>query len=98
MDEMVDFGGPFQKAPEIPSFTPHEFPEFQEADLLHFDPAVGLDSPEEIGASPGCEAVSASGVPEKPQHLAHGESITPVSPGVVISTGEKNPLFYHRLA
>jgi hypothetical protein len=36
---------PFEEAPEIAAFPPHEFPKLQEADLRHFNAAIGLDAP-----------------------------------------------------
>src|SRR5438093_11595752 len=34
-------GGPSQKPPQVASLAPEKFPKFQEADLLHLDPAIG---------------------------------------------------------
>ena len=75
MDVAIHFICPFEEAPEIRAFGPKKFPEFEEADLGHFDPGVGLNAPEKIGATPGGETVPACRVPEKAQHLPHWLSV-----------------------
>jgi len=45
VDVVLHFAGPLQETPEVAPLVPHKFPEFQESDLLHFDAAIGLDSP-----------------------------------------------------
>ena len=72
MHVALDFSRPFQKAPEVAALPPHEFPEFEEADLLHLDSTIGLDPPQQIGAAPRSKAMSAGRVPEKSKHVAHG--------------------------
>ena len=72
MDVAVHFGGPFEEAPEVGALAPDELPELEEADLLHFDAAVGFDAPEQVGTAPGGEAVSASRVPEEAKDVPHG--------------------------
>jgi len=72
MDVAIHLCGPLQEAPQAGAFDPHKFPEFEEADLGHFDPGESFHAPQEIGAAPGGEAVSAGGVPEEAEHGAHG--------------------------
>jgi len=71
VDVAVHFCCPFKKVPKIVAFPPHEFPKFQETDLLHFYTAVSLDPPQQVGAAPRGEAVSSSCVPQKSQNVAH---------------------------
>src|SRR5271169_5947127 len=71
MDIAIHLACPFQKAPEMDALRPQEFPEFKETDLRHLDAGVGFDSPEQIGAAPGRDAMAASGSPEEAEHLKH---------------------------
>ena len=71
MDVTVHLTRPLQESPEVAALPPGELPELQKADLLHFDPTIGLDSPEKIRATPGSEAVSAGRIPEKAENVAH---------------------------
>jgi len=72
----LHFAGPSQEAPQVQALSPHKFPKFQEADLLHLDAGVGLDAPEQIGTAPGSEAVSFGGVPDKADRVPHGDMIS----------------------
>ena len=76
MDVALDFSGPSQEAPEVMALSPHELPEFQESDLLHFYAGVGLDAPEEIGAAPRGKAVSLSRIPQEADGVPHDVIIT----------------------
>ncbi len=71
MDVAFHFRGPLEKAPEVGAFVPDKFPKHQKPNLLHADAAIGLNSPQEIGATPGCEAMAASGVPKKVEDVPH---------------------------
>jgi len=66
---------PFKKAPKVDALGPEKFPEFEEADLRHFDARIGLHAPEKIGAAPGRETVSSRRVPEEAEHVAHSFSV-----------------------
>src|SRR5215469_5663596 len=68
--------GPFKEAPKIGSLAPHEFPEFQEADLLHLDAGVRLDTPKKIRAVPWSKAMPLGSVPKKADLVAHASMIT----------------------
>ena len=70
---MFHLSGPLEKSPEILSLVPEKLPEFQEANLLHFDAAVRFNSPQEIGATPRSKAMAAAGVPHEAKHVAHRE-------------------------
>lgn len=65
MDVTFHFGRPAEKAPQAAPLAPHEFPEFQKADLCHFDPSVGFDPPEQIWTAPRGEAMASGRIPEK---------------------------------
>src|SRR5579863_6315478 len=58
------------------ALAPGEFPEFQQADLVHLYTSVGFDSPQQIRAAPRGKVVSAGGVPQEAEHVAHGDMIT----------------------
>ena len=75
MGVAVHFTCPFQETPEFPSLAPSKFPEFEKADLLHFYAAVSFDSPQQIAAAPGGEAVAAGGGPKKFEHGEQGISV-----------------------
>ena len=79
---LFHFRCPLEKPPEIAPFAPDEPPEFQEMDLLHLDPAVGLHPPKKIRATPGRQPVPAGSVPKKADHVTHElvESIAAVAP------------------
>jgi hypothetical protein len=68
---MFHLASPAEETPEIVALPPHELPELQEADLLHLDAGIGLDTPEKIGAAPRSEAMSLGGVPEKADTVPH---------------------------
>ena len=71
MDVAFHVSSPFKKSPEVDTFVPNKFPKYQEADLLRTDAAVSLDPPEQIRTAPGCEAMPASRVPKKADHVTH---------------------------
>ena len=79
---MFHLAGPAQEAPEVAALAPHELPELEESDLLHFDAGVGLDAPEKIGAAPGGEAMSLGGIPEKADTVPHAGIIATKAFGV----------------
>ena len=56
------------EAAELVTFTPHEAPEFEEADLVHLEAAIGLDAPAQIGTAPRSQPVAARQAPGHPQH------------------------------
>ena len=68
---MLHLARPFEKPPQISALVPEEFPELQEADLLHLDPAVGFNSPEQIRTAPWRQAMATGGVPHEAEHVAH---------------------------
>jgi tetratricopeptide (TPR) repeat protein len=74
--------GPLQEAPQVLALAPDKLPEGDEADPGHLDAAVSFDPPAQVGTAPGREVMSASGVPEKTQHLTHvvGASIARLQP------------------
>jgi hypothetical protein len=72
MDVAVHLCRPLQKAPKAGPLDPHKFPEFEEPDLGHFDSSEGFHSPQEIGAAPRGNPMTASGIPEEAQHWPHG--------------------------
>ena len=72
----LHFRSPLQKAPQVNALAPQELPKFQEPDLVHLHPAIGLDSPQEIWTSPGRQAVAAGCVPHESQGVAHSQIIT----------------------
>ncbi len=72
---MLHFRRPFEKAPKVVALPPDKFKEFEQADLVHLHAGIGFDTPEKIGAAPGREMVSASGIPKKAEHVAHGSMI-----------------------
>jgi len=82
----VHGGGPFEEADEFVALAEEESPEFEEADLIHFDAAIGLDAPAQIRAAPGGEMVAAGGVPQKSKDVAHRRS-----PGFYIPEGISHP-------
>lgn len=82
MDVALDFACPSEEAPQVIALSPHKFPEFQEADLLHFDAGVGFDAPEQIGTAPRSEAMSLGGVPHEADAVPHGDIIA-TNPGGV---------------
>ncbi len=69
------FPGPFQEAPELFALPPGKFPKFKKADLVHLHAGIGFDSPQKVRAAPGSEVVSAGGVPQEAEHVAHGDII-----------------------
>ena len=78
MDVPFHLTCPFEKAPEIAAFPPHEFPKLQEADLRHLYSAIGLNAPQEVRTSPRRQPVAFGRVPEKTDRVAHDEvSATP---------------------
>ena len=64
-------GRPFQEAQQLFSFAKQKSPEFEEADFVHLQAAIGFHAPAKIGASPGREMVSTGCVPQKTEHTAH---------------------------
>src|SRR5207302_4358568 len=50
---------------------PHDAPKFEEADLVHLEAAISLDTPAEIRAPPRGKAMAAGGGPEKTEKLTH---------------------------
>src|SRR5947207_13469629 len=88
MDVALHFARPFQKAPEVSAFPPHEFPKFQETDLRHLHTGVGFDAPEQIGTSPRSQAMSLGGIPEKAELVAHAAIIPSRSSGRKIMNHE----------
>jgi hypothetical protein len=73
MDVPFHLTCPFEKAPEIVAFPPHESPKLQEADLRHLDSAIGLDAPQEVRTSPRRQPVAFGRVPEKTDRVAHDD-------------------------
>jgi len=71
MDPAVHRTRPLEKAPEVVALTPHEFPEFQEADLRHLHAGVGFDAPQQVGAAPGGQTMAFGGVPQEAETVAH---------------------------
>ena len=71
VDVMFHLPSPLQEAPQALALSPEKLAEFKEADLRHFDARVCLNAPEQIGAAPGSNPVTAGGVPEESQHLSH---------------------------
>jgi hypothetical protein len=69
------FSGPLQKTPEISAFPPGKFPKLQQADLVHFYAGVGLDPPQQIRAAPRGEVMSAGGIPQEADNVAHEDMI-----------------------
>src|SRR5690242_3854813 len=65
MDIAVHFRRPLEKMPQVLALPPHELPELQESNLLHFDPAVGFNAPQQVRTTPGSEMVPARGIPEE---------------------------------
>ena len=53
------------------ALPPEELPKLQKPDLLHLHPAVGLNTPQKIGTTPGSEAVATGGIPHEAQGIAH---------------------------
>ena len=68
---MFHFTSPQEKTPKIAALAPEEFPELQEPDLLHLDPAVGFNPPQQVWAAPWSQSMAASGIPQKSKHVAH---------------------------
>ena len=62
------------------AFAPQELPEFKKTNLLDFDPAVGLDPPQQIRTAPWREMVAASRVPEEAENVAHDGMLAAKSP------------------
>ena len=65
MGVALHLGCPFEKAPEIAAFPPHELPELQKVDLRHLYAGVGFDAPQQVRTSPGGQAMAFGGIPEK---------------------------------
>src|SRR6267378_2331431 len=65
------FGGPAQKSSELSAFAEQEAPEFEEADLIHFQAGVGFHAPAQIGAAPGRQMVASRCVPKKSKYQPH---------------------------
>lgn len=82
MDVTLDFARPSQETPQVMALSPHEFPKFQKADLLHFDAGVGLNAPEKVRTAPRSEAVSFCGVPHEADAVPHGDMIATKLRGV----------------
>ena len=73
MDVAFHLTCPFEKAPEIAAFPPHEFPKLQEADLRHLYSTIGLDAPQEVRTSPRRQPVAFGRVPKKTDRVAHDD-------------------------
>jgi hypothetical protein len=75
VDVALDLTRPSQESPEIVALSPHEFPEFQESNLLHLDAGIGFDPPQQIRAAPRSEAVPFRRVPQEADRVLHGDII-----------------------
>ena len=75
MGVALHLAGPAQEAPQFVAFSPHKFPELQEADLLHLHAGISLDAPEKIRATPWSQAMATGGVPEEADFVAHAAPI-----------------------
>jgi len=71
----IHLGRPLEKAPEAGALAPEKFPELKETDLRHFDAAVGLNAPQQVGAAPRGQAMAFGGIPQKAERVAHGDII-----------------------
>src|SRR5580658_498500 len=87
--------GPLQKTPETGPLPPQKFPKLKETDLGHLDAAVGLDAPQQIGASPRSQTMALGGIPHKADGVAHGSMITHVRilspPGISFHVRRRHP-------
>ena len=72
MNITFHLGGPFKKSPQVAALPDGKLPELQKSDLLHLHATISFDSPEKVGATPGGEAMSTSGVPQKSKDVEHG--------------------------
>jgi hypothetical protein len=68
---MLHLGGPLQEPPQMRALPPGKFPEFQKTNLLHLDPAVGFNPPQQIRTAPWCQAVSPGRIPQESKDVAH---------------------------
>ena len=72
---MLHLARPFEEAPQVSPLVPEKLPKFHKADLLHLEAAVGLDSPQQVWAAPGSQAMPTSGVPQEAEDGQHGKMI-----------------------
>ena len=72
MHEVLHLARPFEKTPQVAALAPEELPKFQEANLLHFQTAVGLNAPQQVWAAPRRQTVTTSGVPQEAGDGEHG--------------------------
>jgi hypothetical protein len=75
MDIPLHLSRPLQEAPQFAALAPHEFPKFQETDLRHLHAGIGLDAPQQIGASPRGQAMALGGILQKAKLVAHAAII-----------------------
>lgn len=71
MDVAIHLARPPKESPQVLALAPHEFPEFQKANLLHLDAGIGFDPPEKIRTSPRSEAMAFRRIPQKANLVAH---------------------------
>lgn len=67
----VHLSRPLEKPPEIVTLPPGKRPEFQEADLGHLDPGIGLDAPKQVRTAPRRQMVAPGGIPKETKDVAH---------------------------
>ena len=71
MNVSLHLASPLEEAPQFSSLPPHEFPEFQESDLRHFDASVGFDTPQKVRTTPRGQVMTSSGVPQEAETVIH---------------------------
>src|SRR5208337_405974 len=79
MRVVFHFSRPLQKPPKVSPLPEHEFPKLQEPDLRHFHSAISFNPPEQVRAAPRRKMMPARGIPQEPQHMAHGMMISDAS-------------------
>ncbi len=67
--------GPVQEPNEFALFSPQESKELEEANLMHFDAGIGLNSPTQVRTPPGGQMMAAGCIPKEPEDVPHTISI-----------------------
>jgi hypothetical protein len=64
--------GPAEEAKEVSLFAPDKAENVASTEFFGFHPGVSFDTPTEIFAAPGAEAVAAGGIPDESQRREQG--------------------------
>ena len=64
---------------ELMPLSPEESPEFEKADLVHFQTGVGFDSPAQVWTAPGRETMPAACDPNESKNFPHFSGLSALS-------------------